>query len=88
MVLGIASLGIFISTVGASLIESRLKEKGEVNKDNKQPYTKQGLADDTKLLIKNKIDDIENLTLEDVNTLTTMIMTLHSNLHKSQKDHD
>jgi len=27
MVLGIASLGIFISTIGATLIESRLKEK-------------------------------------------------------------
>jgi voltage-gated potassium channel len=88
MVLGMASLGIFISTIGVSLIESRLKQKGEVNKDNVQTYTKPRLADDTKLLIKNKIDDVENLTLEDVNTLTAMIMTLHSNIHKIQKDHD
>ena len=88
MILGMASLGIFISTIGVSLIESRLKQKGEVNKDNVQTYTKPRLADDTKLLIKNKIDDVENLTLEDVNTLTAMIMTLHSNIHKIQKDHD
>jgi voltage-gated potassium channel len=87
MILGMASLGIFISTIGVSLIESRLKEKGRGNDDNNN-YTKPRLADDTKLLIKNKIDDIENLTLEDVNTLMAMIMTLHSNLYKAQTDHN
>lgn len=84
MLLGMASLGIFISTIGASLIESRLKEKGRGEDDNNNNIcTKPRLADDTKLLIKNKINDIENLSLEDVNTLTAMVMTLHSNLHKS-----
>ena len=86
MVLGIASLGIFISTIGASLIESRLKakekEKAKVSNDNDATYANRGLADDTKLLIKNKIDDIENLTLEEVNTLTAMIITLHGSLQK------
>jgi voltage-gated potassium channel len=78
MVLGIASLGIFISTIGATLIESRLKGKGRDN-DN----SKLGITYDTKMLIKSKIDDIENLTVEDVNTLTAMIMTLHSSTHKN-----
>jgi voltage-gated potassium channel len=83
MLLGMASLGIFISTIGASLIESRLKEKGRGEDDNNN-YTIPRLADDAKLLIKNKINDIENLSLEDVNTLTAMIMTLHS-LHKTHR---
>ena len=81
MVLGIDSIGIFISTIGASLIESRLKEKGK-ERNNNDSYTKLGLKADTKLLIKSKIDDIENLT-EDVNTLTAIIRTLHSSLHKN-----
>jgi len=84
MLLGMASLGIFISTIGSYLIESRLKEKGIGEDDNNNDnYTKPRLADETKLLIKNKINDLESLSLEDVNTLTAMIMTLHSNLHKS-----
>jgi voltage-gated potassium channel len=85
MVLGIASLGIFISTIGATLIESRLKEKGRV-RDNDNS-AKPGLTDDTKMLIKSKIDNIESLTVEDVNTLTAMIMTLHNSIHKNQNAH-
>jgi hypothetical protein len=81
----IESLGIFISTIGATLIESRLKENGK-GKDNDN-YAKPGLTDDTKMLIKTKIDDIENLTVEDVNTLTAMIMTLHRSMHKNPDAH-
>ena len=85
MVLGIASLGIFISTIGATLIESRLKEKTR-DRDNDNS-AKLGVIDDTKMLIKSKIDDIENLTVEDVNTLTAMIMTLHRSTHKNPNAH-
>jgi len=48
---------------------------------------KLGLIDDTKMLIKSKIDNIEDLTVEDVNTLTAMIMTLHSSTHKDPNVH-
>jgi hypothetical protein len=82
MVLGIATLGIFISTIGANLIESRIKKTDKAAAAAANTNTKSGLlVDDTKLLIKNKIYQIESLTLEEVTTLTAMIMTLHSNVY-------
>ena len=71
MILVIATLDIFISNIGVTLIESRLK---------KDKATKHGLADVTKMLIKNKIDEIECLTLDEINTLTSMIITLYKNI--------
>jgi hypothetical protein len=74
------TLGIFISTIGANLIESRIKKRDKAATANTN--TKSGvLVDDTKLLIKNKIDQIESLSLEEITTLTAMIMTLHSNVY-------
>jgi voltage-gated potassium channel len=70
MIVGIAILGILISTLGAGLIESRLK-----------PKPKPG--EDTKNKIKEGIDILEVLQKEDVNSLITMITNLHSELHKS-----
>lgn len=70
MIVGIAILGILISTLGAGLIESRLK-----------PRPKPG--DDTKNKIKEGIDILEILQKDDVNSLITMITNLHSELHKS-----
>jgi voltage-gated potassium channel len=49
MFVGIAILGIVISTLGAALVESRLKQS---------PVS---LADQTKVAIKNKIDELEAL---------------------------
>lgn len=70
MIVGIAILGILISTLGAGLIESRLK-----------PRPKPG--EDTKNKIKEGIDILEVLQKDDVNSLVTMITNLHSELHKS-----
>jgi voltage-gated potassium channel len=51
MFVGIAILGILISTLGAALLESRLKRKG----------VSAAFADQTKLLIKDKINELEAL---------------------------
>ena len=70
MIVGIAILGILISTLGAGLIESRLK-----------PKPKPG--EDTKNKIKEGIDILEVLQKDDVNLLHSMITNLHTELHKS-----
>lgn len=70
MIVGIAILGILISTLGAGLIESRLK-----------PRPKPG--EDTKNKIKEGIDILEVLQKNDVKLLITMITNLHTELHKS-----
>jgi len=74
MIVGVAIIGIFISTLGATITESRLKAK-------KQLAPK--LANQAKELIKDRIDKLENLDDEDVNTLVAMIKSLNSTLHKS-----
>jgi voltage-gated potassium channel len=68
MVVGIAILGVLISTLGAGLIESRLK-----------PKPKPG--EDTKNKIKEGIDILEVLDKDDVNSLLKMITSLHVELH-------
>ena len=68
MIVGIAILGIFISTLGATLIESRLKEK---------KYTTPKLANQAKELIKKKIDELEKLDADDLNTLMAMIKSIN-----------
>jgi voltage-gated potassium channel len=70
MVVGIAILGVLISTLGAGLIESRLK-----------PKLKPG--EDTKIKIKEGIDILEVLDRDDVNSLLKMITNLHFELHKT-----
>lgn len=70
MIVGLAILGILISTLGAGLIESRLK-----------PKPKPG--EDTKNKIKEAIDILELLQKEDVVTLMTTIGDLHKLLHSS-----
>ena len=74
MVVGIAILGVFISTLGAALIESRLKKRPQAT-----------LVDETKLLIKNKIDSLENLNQKDFDTLMDMIRSLRDMLNNNNK---
>ena len=73
MIVGIAILGILISTLGAGLVESRLK-----------PKPKPG--EDTKNKIKEGIDILELLQKDDVNSLISMITNLHGELHKPQSE--
>jgi len=71
MIVGIAILGILISTLGAALVESRLK-----------PKPKPG--EDIKIKIKEGVDILEVLDRENVNSLLKMITNLHAELHKPQ----
>ena len=68
MIIGIAILGILISTLGAQFIESRIKN--------------QRRKDDTniKLMIKDKIDRLEGLQSEEIVTLLNLISNLHGEL--------
>jgi voltage-gated potassium channel len=59
MFVGIAILGILISTLGAALLESRLKRKG----------VSAAFADQTKFFIKDKIDELEALDQRDFEVL-------------------
>lgn len=68
MIVGIAVLGILISTLGAGLIESKMK-------------TRQKKEENTiKMLIKNKVDKLEELQSEEINTLLDLISNLHGEL--------
>lgn len=70
MIVGIAILGVLISTLGAGLIESRLKAKPKP-------------GEDTKNKIKEGIDILEVLDKDDVNSLLKIITNLHTELHKT-----
>jgi voltage-gated potassium channel len=69
MILGIAILGVLISTLGASLIESRMKK---IRTENPKKRT-----------IKKRLDDLELMNEDEVNLLNISINTLHREL-KSQ----
>lgn len=73
MIVGIAILGILISTLGAGLIESRfMKEDKSRGKKTIEP----SLTDQTMMLIKNKIDRIEDISQDDFDNLMTTIKNL------------
>ena len=71
MIVGIAILGMLISTLGAQLLESRIKSQSKKEENN------------IKELIKNKIDRIEGLQNEEIITLLNLISNLHGNLSQS-----
>lgn len=77
MIVGIAILGVLISTLGAALIETRFKKE----KRRLEP----SLTDETKILIKSKIDKIENLNQEDFDNLMVTIVNLRAMLYKLHK---
>jgi voltage-gated potassium channel len=70
--IGLGMILTFISSFGATLVESRLN-------------TKVKLAEESRTLIKKKIDQLEKLEHDDIDTLTTMIKSLHSELQKDSK---
>jgi hypothetical protein len=71
MFIGIAILGIFISMLDASIIESRL------SKELPTPQTPLKLKDEAKTLIKMRIDNLEELKNDEVKLLVSMIINLH-----------
>jgi len=76
MFVGIAILGILISTLGAALIESRL------NKQKKE--SKSDLTQQTKILIKNKIDEIDTLEQKEFDNLILTIIHLRDIVYKEE----
>lgn len=74
MLVGLAILGVFISTVGATIIERRLR----------RPQPK--LAEETKVLIKQRIDGIENLTQDDFDDLMLSIKGLRDMASRKKED--
>ena len=66
MYVGIGVIGAFISSVGATLIGSKLN--------------KTGFADDTKSLLISKIEELEKLEKKDIEMLKNMIDTLHKDI--------
>lgn len=66
MVIGIAVLGFFISTLGASLVESRIRKRST------SPIS------DSKNAIKNKIERLENLHEEELPILLSEITQLYA----------
>jgi len=76
MIIGIAILGVLISTLGAGLIESRFR------REDKKKTFELSLTDETKILIKDKIDKIGDLNQEDFDNLLLTIKNLRKMLHK------
>ena len=76
MIVGIAIVGVLISTLGAALIETRFKR--EKRRKRHEP----SLTDETKILIKSKIDGMENLNQEDFDNLIATIRYLRVMLHR------
>ena len=78
MIVGIAILGILISTLGAGLIESRFARQ---DKSRVKKTIEPSLTDQTKVLIKNKIDRIEDISQDDFENLITVIRNLRNMSH-------
>ena len=73
MVVGIGILGVLISTLGGSFIESRLKPK--VN----------NIEEDTKKKINEKINKLELLNKDEFSFLITSITTLYTDLNRQKQ---
>ena len=71
--MGLAVILGFISSLGASLVESRLR-----------PGLK--LGEETRTTIKEKIDKIERLERKDIHALNEMIRSLHETLRSQQQE--
>jgi voltage-gated potassium channel len=78
MIIGIAILGVLISTLGAGLIESRFTREG---KSRGKKTAEPSVVDETKILIKSKIDRIEDISQDDFDNLMTTIKNLRSMSH-------
>ena len=73
MIIGIGILGILISTLGASFIESRLKPKINIEEESKKA-------------INEKISKLELLNKEEYSSLVLSIDTLYNDLIKRQNE--
>jgi hypothetical protein len=91
MIVGITILGLFISTLGESLIESRLsningqkiiKQNDNINIKNQRKNKSNNnnyniIEEETKSLIKNKIDSIESLREDEFIALIKLLKAIY-----------
>ena len=70
MYVGIGVIGAFISSIGATLIGSKIKQIG--------------IADDAKSLLISKIEELEKLEKKDIEMLKNMIDTLHHDIQEKK----
>jgi voltage-gated potassium channel len=92
MIIGITILGLFISTLGNSLIESKLSKLNDQrisriqnNKDinhREEKSKEKTFKDETKSLIKSKIDSLEYLKEDELDMLLDLIKTIYYNKSK------
>jgi voltage-gated potassium channel len=77
MFVGISILGVLISTLGAALIESRMKGlRNSKTTDSSIINSGSSINNETKSLIKKKVDEVENLSDEDYAALLRLMHTL------------
>jgi voltage-gated potassium channel len=101
MIVGIGVLGIFISTFGAALIESRLRMKSDSAVEDKSPNLEDLKSDtstsightmsfnaEAKNLIKHKVDEIEKMNEQEINMLIDMIRAIHNSQASANNDDD
>jgi voltage-gated potassium channel len=91
MIIGIMILGLFISTLGSSFVETwidkkeRKKEKQNSSltiddeKGNTTKSPSSSLEDETKFMIKNRIDMLESLNEHEFETLVSLLKTIYYN---------
>ena len=75
MIVGIGILGVLISTLGGSFIESRLK-----------PKVNNSMEEDTKKKINEKINKLELLNKDEFSFLITSITTLYTDLNRQKQN--
>ena len=87
MIIGIMILGLFISTLGNSFVESWIDKKESKNTKTRSSTEKREtkcerqffppVEEDTKSLVKNRIDIFESLKKEEFEILISMLKTLY-----------
>lgn len=87
MILGIMILGLFISTLGSSFVESWIDKKDRKNTktpsstEKEKPNTKDNslpsVEEETKSLVKNRIDVLQSLKEEEFKILISTLNTLY-----------
>lgn len=77
MIVGISILWVFISTVGIALRDHKI--------ENMEKMT---LEDETKTIIKLKIDNLEQLEKGELDLLMSMISNLYQNMQKEKNTND
>jgi voltage-gated potassium channel len=88
MIIGIMILGLFISTLGSSFVESWIDKKERKNKDANRKSTEEqtslscedvtfSVTEETKALVKKRIDNLESLKVDEFEVLVSMLEAIY-----------